>query len=45
MNILFIDPILGMSGDMMISAFLHAGMPFEELKDLLKKIPVEIPII
>lgn len=32
MNILFIDPIFGISGDMMISSFLDAGMPFEELK-------------
>jgi uncharacterized protein (TIGR00299 family) protein len=45
MNILFIDPILGMSGDMMISAFLDAGMPFEELYNLLGKIPVDMPVI
>jgi len=43
MNILFIDPIFGISGDMMISAFLDAGMPFEELDGLLKTIPVDIP--
>ncbi|MGD9579730.1 MAG: nickel pincer cofactor biosynthesis protein LarC [Syntrophorhabdus sp.] len=43
MNILFIDPIFGISGDMMISAFLDAGMPFEELYDFLKKIPVDMP--
>lgn len=45
MNVLFIDPILGMSGDMMISAFLDAGMPFDELNELLKKIPVDMPVI
>lgn len=43
MNILFIDPIFGISGDMMISAFLDAGMPFEELDGLLKTIPVDMP--
>jgi len=43
MNILFIDPIFGISGDMMISAFLDAGMPFEELDSLLKRIPVDMP--
>jgi len=45
MNILYIDPIFGISGDMMISAFLDAGMPFEELNNLLKKIPVDMPLI
>lgn len=43
MNILFIDPIFGISGDMMISAFLDAGMPFNELEELLKTIPVDMP--
>jgi pyridinium-3,5-bisthiocarboxylic acid mononucleotide nickel chelatase len=43
MNILLIDPIFGISGDMMISAFLDAGMPFEELDGLLKSIPVDMP--
>jgi hypothetical protein len=43
MNILFIDPIFGISGDMMISAFLDAGMPFDELDGLLKTIPVDMP--
>jgi len=43
MNILFIDPVFGISGDMMISAFLDAGMPFEELDGLLKSIPVDMP--
>jgi uncharacterized protein (TIGR00299 family) protein len=43
MNILFIDPIFGISGDMMISAFLDAGMPFEEFNGLLRTIPVDMP--
>lgn len=43
MNILFIDPIFGISGDMMISAFLDAGMPFNDLEELLKTIPVDMP--
>ncbi len=43
MNILYIDPIFGLSGDMLISAFLDAGMPFQELSDLLGKIPVNMP--
>ena len=45
MNILFIDPIFGISGDMLISAFLDAGMPFQELYDLLAKIPIDMPEI
>ena len=45
MNILFVDPIFGISGDMMIGAFLDAGMPFEELDSLLKAIPVDMPPI
>lgn len=43
MNILFIDPIFGISGDMMISAFLDAGMPFQELYDVLRQVPVDMP--
>jgi len=45
MNILYIDPIFGISGDMTISAFIDAGMPFEELDGLLKKIPLAMPTI
>jgi uncharacterized protein (TIGR00299 family) protein len=43
MKILYIDPVFGISGDMMISAFLHAGLPFDELKTLLNKLPVPVP--
>ena len=45
MKILYIDPIFGISGDMMISAFLSAGMPFEEIKVLLQKVPLQLPAI
>jgi pyridinium-3,5-bisthiocarboxylic acid mononucleotide nickel chelatase len=45
MNILYIDPIFGISGDMTISAFIDAGLPFEELDCLLKKIPLPVPSI
>jgi uncharacterized protein (TIGR00299 family) protein len=45
MKILYIDPIFGISGDMMISAFLSAGMPFEEIKILLQKVPLQLPAI
>jgi len=45
MKILYIDPVFGISGDMMISAFIHAGLPIEELKSLLDKISVPIPEI
>ncbi len=45
MNLLYIDPILGISGDMTISALLDAGCPFEVLKSLLGQLPVELPSI
>ena len=45
MNILYIDPFFGISGDMMISAFLNAGLPFEEIKTLLEKLPVPVPAL
>jgi uncharacterized protein (TIGR00299 family) protein len=45
MNILYIDPIFGISGDMMIGAFLSAGLPFEEIDALLKKVPLQLPAI
>ncbi|MCX5804891.1 MAG: nickel pincer cofactor biosynthesis protein LarC [Proteobacteria bacterium] len=45
MNILYIDPIFGISGDMTISAFIDAGMPFVEFEGLLKKIPMPVPAI
>jgi len=45
MNILYIDPVFGISGDMMISAFIDAGLPFKEFDSLLKKIPLTMPAI
>jgi pyridinium-3,5-bisthiocarboxylic acid mononucleotide nickel chelatase len=45
MKILYIDPIFGISGDMMISALISAGMPFEEIDVLLKKVPLPLPAI
>lgn len=45
MRILYIDPIFGISGDMMIGAFLSAGLPFDEIDALLKKIPLQLPAI
>ena len=43
MKILVIDPIFGISGDMMISAMIDAGMPFQEVQDMLRKIPKPLP--
>ena len=45
MRILYIDPIFGISGDMMIGAFLSAGLPLEEMSALLKNVPLQLPAI
>ena len=45
MKILYLDPIFGISGDMTISALISAGLPFEKLEEVLKKIPLEFPAI
>jgi pyridinium-3,5-bisthiocarboxylic acid mononucleotide nickel chelatase len=45
MNILYVDPVFGLSGDMMISALIDAGLPFGELEHLFKKIPLPLPVI
>jgi len=45
MKILYIDPIFGISGDMMVSAFIDAGLPFRELENMLRKFPVGLPSI
>lgn len=45
MKILYIDPIFGISGDMMISALVDAGVPFAELERLIAKMPGEVPSI
>ncbi len=44
MKILYIDPVFGISGDMMISALIDAGLPFEEVARALKAIP-DLPAI
>jgi uncharacterized protein (DUF111 family) len=38
-KILYIDPVFGISGDMMISALVDAGVPFEVLEGLLSRLP------
>jgi len=45
MKVLYIDPIFGVSGDMMTSALIDAGLPFEELENTLRKLPVRLPSI
>ncbi len=45
MKILYIDPVFGISGDMMISALLDAGMPLEVLRKTLQSIPLSLPSI
>lgn len=43
MKLLYIDPVLGISGDMCISALIDAGCPFPLLMDLLRQLPMELP--
>jgi len=43
MKILYIDPIFGMSGDMMISALIDAGVPVDALTELVGKISPDAP--
>jgi hypothetical protein len=43
MNILYLDPVLGISGDMTISALIDAGCPLSVLTDLLERLPVSVP--
>lgn len=43
MKILYIDPVFGISGDMAISAFIAAGLPFAELEKVYQKIPLALP--
>ncbi|MCX8111319.1 MAG: nickel pincer cofactor biosynthesis protein LarC [Syntrophorhabdaceae bacterium] len=45
MKIIYIDPIFGISGDMMLAALIHAGYPFDELIKTLKKMPYPLPEI
>ncbi|OPY70932.1 MAG: hypothetical protein A4E57_00248 [Syntrophorhabdaceae bacterium PtaU1.Bin034] len=45
MNLLYFDPVLGISGDMAISALLDAGCPFSVVMDVLQQLPVKLPSI
>ncbi len=45
MKILYIDPCAGLSGDMMVSALLDAGAPFNDIATLLARIPHPLPAI
>ncbi|HOP85983.1 MAG TPA: nickel pincer cofactor biosynthesis protein LarC [Syntrophorhabdaceae bacterium] len=45
MKIMFIDPVFGLSGDMMIAALIHGGYPFESFLTTIKKIPLPLPDI
>ncbi len=45
MKILYLDPILGISGDMTVSALIDAGLPFKEVGSLLAKLPLPLPEI
>lgn len=40
-RILFIEPFSGISGDMMIGAFLDLGLSFEELREKLAMLPLQ----
>lgn len=43
MNLLYIDAISGLSGDMLVSAFIDAGFPVSEIEKILEKIPIDCP--
>jgi pyridinium-3,5-bisthiocarboxylic acid mononucleotide nickel chelatase len=45
MKILYIDPLAGISGDMMVSALIDAGAPFGDIASLLGRIPHPLPEI
>jgi hypothetical protein len=45
MNVLYLDPVSGISGDMTISALIDAGCPLATLTDLLAQLPVAMPSI
>ena len=41
MTIAYLDTIAGISGDMTLAAFVHAGVPFDELVNALKRLPLD----
>ena len=41
MRILYFDTFSGISGDMTLGAFINAGINIDELRNELKKIPLE----
>ena len=43
MKILYLDPVLGISGDKTVSALIDAGCPLAVLTDLLGKLPLKLP--
>jgi pyridinium-3,5-bisthiocarboxylic acid mononucleotide nickel chelatase len=45
MNTLYFDPVMGISGDMAISALIDAGCPLPVLTELLQQLPVTLPSI
>jgi hypothetical protein len=45
MNLLYFDPVMGISGDMTIGALIDAGCPFATLMDLLNQLPADLPSI
>ncbi len=43
MKILYIDPVFGISGDMMIGSLIDSGVPFDALEALVRKISPDAP--
>jgi hypothetical protein len=41
MKIAYLDTVAGIAGDMTMAAFISAGLPFEQLREELKKLPVD----
>ena len=41
MKILIIDPVGGISGDMLLAGLVHMGCPVDYLKDILGRLPVD----
>jgi len=40
MKIAYLDTVAGIAGDMTMAAFVSAGLPFEQLRDELRKLPI-----